>query len=234
MIATPTMVFVHLHKTGGQFINRLLLAHIPGAQRIGYHLPRSEAPMEIQHLPALGFVRNPWDWYVSWYAFNITASDRNPIFRIVSDHGALGFARTIENLITLGLPENSGMRMLIAEQLPVTRENSFGSGITRDIMAHIHEPDRGYMTWIWRYMFHFNGSIRGITTGRFESLRHDLVDCLMRTNIRISTSMHDDIQNLPAVNVSSHGDYRDYYSNKLADLIAKKDNEYIEYHGYRF
>ena len=24
-------------------------------------------PAEYAHLPAIAFIRNPWDWYVSWY-----------------------------------------------------------------------------------------------------------------------------------------------------------------------
>ena len=31
------------------------------------HRPLGEVPADYKSLPALGFVRNPWDWYVSWY-----------------------------------------------------------------------------------------------------------------------------------------------------------------------
>ena len=28
-----------------------------------------DIPPEFRDLPVLGFVRNPWDWYVSWYHY---------------------------------------------------------------------------------------------------------------------------------------------------------------------
>jgi len=234
MIATPTMIFVHLHKTGGQFINRLLLTYVSGARRIGYHLPRSETPEELRCMPALGFVRNPWDWYVSWYAFNCMTPERNPIFRIVSAHGTLGFERTIENLVMLGDPDHKNLRMLIAEQLPATRDTNLGSGITKNVMSRMNEPGRGYVTWIWRYMFLMDGSFTGMTTGRYESLRRDLAECLKQLGISISPLMHHEITVAPAVNPSSHGNYQNYYSDKLREFVAKRDHEYIDYYSYSF
>ena len=228
------MVFVHLHKTGGQFINRLLLAHVPGARRIGYHLPRSEAPEAIRHLPALGFVRNPWDWYVSWYAFNFMTPERNPIFRIVSAHGTLGFEGTIGNLVMLGDHDHRSMRMQIAQQLPATRDTNLGSGITQHVMSLMEESDRGYVTWIWRYMFLLDGQFTGVTVGRFETLRRDLVECLTQASIPIPPAMQHDIATRPAVNPSSHGEYQGYYSKNLKELVAEKDREYIDYYDYRF
>ena len=69
MIATPRFVFIHLHKSGGTFVNECLLRFVPAARRLGYHLPRAAVPSEYAHLPVLGYVRNPWSYYVSWYAF---------------------------------------------------------------------------------------------------------------------------------------------------------------------
>ena len=69
MIATDRFVYVHLHKAGGTFVNECLERYFPGARRLGYHLPASLIPAELQSLPVLGFVRSPWSYYVSWYTF---------------------------------------------------------------------------------------------------------------------------------------------------------------------
>jgi hypothetical protein len=69
MIATDRFVYVHLHKSGGTFVNECLLRFFPDARQIGYHLPRSRIPQDRLALPVLGFVRNPWSYYVSWYSF---------------------------------------------------------------------------------------------------------------------------------------------------------------------
>src|SRR5689334_14456425 len=105
MIATRRFVFLHLHKSGGTFVNRWLLRHFRDARQIGYHLPRRMIPAELAHLPVLGLVRNPWSYYVSWYTFQSGMARPNPLFHILSDGGKLGFLGTIRNMVELGNEE---------------------------------------------------------------------------------------------------------------------------------
>src|SRR4051812_41746597 len=102
MIATERFVFVHLHKSGGSFVNEFLLRFFPQARQVGYHLPVSMLPPELRALPVLGFVRNPWSYYVSWYAFQLQRPQPNALFRVASDDGALDFKGTVRNLVSLG------------------------------------------------------------------------------------------------------------------------------------
>jgi hypothetical protein len=69
MIVTDAFVFLHLHKSGGSFVNDFVKRFYPSAREIGYHLPWSLVPDTHAYLPALGLVRNPWSNYVSWYTF---------------------------------------------------------------------------------------------------------------------------------------------------------------------
>ena len=85
MICTSTFTFMHLHKTGGQSINDALLHCIRDAREIGYHLPLRLLPEEVKSRPIIGVIRNPWDWYVSWYAFNNLRGVKNPLFNIVNE-----------------------------------------------------------------------------------------------------------------------------------------------------
>ena len=101
MIATPRFVFLHLHKSGGTFVNECLLRFVPGARQLGYHLPRSRIPAEFAGLPCIGLVRNPWAYYVSWYSFQAGLPRQNPLFQVLSDGGRLDFAGTIRNMVTL-------------------------------------------------------------------------------------------------------------------------------------
>ncbi len=102
MIATDHVVFLHLHKSGGTFVNEGLLRFVPDARIIGYHLPRHLIPKSLAHLPVVGLVRNPWSYYVSWYSFQKKMAQPNPLFRILSDHGRLDFEATIRNMLDLG------------------------------------------------------------------------------------------------------------------------------------
>ena len=71
MLITKHFVFIHFPKTGGVFFRRLCHDHLP-SDWIVRDLERTHAgydliPEEYAHLPAITFIRNPWDWYVSWY-----------------------------------------------------------------------------------------------------------------------------------------------------------------------
>ena len=44
MITTERFVFLHLHKSGGTFVNECLMRFLPDAKHLGYHLPRSMIP----------------------------------------------------------------------------------------------------------------------------------------------------------------------------------------------
>ena len=46
MIVAPRFVFLHLHKSGGTFVNDCLLRFVPGARSAGYHLPHTMIPPE--------------------------------------------------------------------------------------------------------------------------------------------------------------------------------------------
>jgi hypothetical protein len=233
MIATREFLFIHLHKTGGQFVNRLLLEHLPGARSLGYHLPRSEAPEDLKALPAFAFMRNPWDWYVSWYAFNAANPIRNPIFRCVSEEGRADFNATITNLLHLGHPLNVAMREEIANQLPETREGNQGSGITRRVMLAFTDPDAGYLTWLARYMCFVGGSPVGLRMGRMEHLREELVG-LLEGYGSLTPELKDAIAIAPAVNASPRRDYRSYYDAELREMVAERDWSIVESYGYEF
>src|SRR4249920_3029348 len=51
VIVTDRLVFLHLHKSGGTFVNEFLLRFFPDARQIGYHLPRTYLPDSARGLP---------------------------------------------------------------------------------------------------------------------------------------------------------------------------------------
>jgi hypothetical protein len=234
MIATPQFLFIHMHKTGGQFVNRLLLAHLPDARRIGYHLPRSEAPEELKALPAFAFMRNPWDWYVSWYAFNQASPRRNPIFRAVSEDGQADFKDAITTLLHLGHPLHAALREDITQGLPETRDNNFGSGITQKVMRSFTDPDAGYLSWLTHYMCFAGSSPAGLRMGRMEHLREELPVLLEGYGTILTPGLSHAIATEPAVNASPRRDYRDYYDDELRELVAERDWSIVESYGYQF
>ncbi|MDE2274011.1 MAG: hypothetical protein KGL00_07395 [Gammaproteobacteria bacterium] len=234
MIATQRFVFLHLHKTGGQFVNRVLLRHLPDARAIGYHLPRSAAPPELRNLPVIGFVRNPWDWYVSWYAFNLAQPQRNPIFRALSADGQLDFKHTLINLLHLGCDRSRALRTRISTALPETRAGNLGSGIMRADLLGFEDETCGYFTWLWRYMFFLDARADGLHAGRMENLRADLLEALPAVGQPVTPELRDAVLTNPPVNASARRDYRACYDAELRALVAARDAELVDTYSYGF
>ncbi len=89
MIVTDRFVFVHLPKTGGTFVSKMLIRATGGDRKglrrflfrltarpplrilaqLNKHGKRCDIPRQWRDLPVIGCVRHPHDWYVSNYRF---------------------------------------------------------------------------------------------------------------------------------------------------------------------
>lgn len=65
MFVTDDMVFLQLQKTGGTHIAKLIAEYVPGRQ-LGKHNALDWNPGNRQ---VFASIRNPWDWYVSLWAY---------------------------------------------------------------------------------------------------------------------------------------------------------------------
>lgn len=229
MIVTERFVFLHLHKSGGSFVNECLLRFVPNARSIGYHLPRLLIPAEASRLPVLGFVRNPWSYYVSWYNFQAQRPVPNVLFRILSNNGRLGFDATIRNLLELGA--GSPHLGAIIAALPANYGNS-GLNLPQFALAPIRNSTIGFYSFLYQYLFgEFDGKL---TVERAEDLRVRLLQYLQAVGHRVTNAAHDFLMDAAARNTSEHASYADYYSDELRALVAEKDKIIVARHGYRF
>jgi hypothetical protein len=227
MIATERFVFLHLHKSGGSFVNAVLLRHVPGARQLGYHLPRSMIPHELSHLPVLGLVRNPWSYYVSWYAFQSARRQPNALYRILSDDGRLEFAATIRNMVNLGSDEARLDRLI--EALPAQYTNQ-GLNLPGFALRSMRGSGVGFYTFLYRYLYGDGPAL----IGHMEALREELLRLLAQLQQPLGDAMREHILHAAPVNTSRHEAYLGYYDAPLRQLVAERDAEVIERHGYRF
>lgn len=234
MICTPAFTLIHLHKTGGQSINDAVLNCITGAVEIGYHLPLRLLPEEAKSLPVIGVIRNPWDWYVSWYAFNNLRGVKNPLFNIVSRGKQAGFSETIENLVRY--PEasskndimKSSHKALLSEHF----ENDGGAGFTKACVNEFNSATEGYYSLLVKRMFGDHKD--NVHLIRFESLEQDLRGILQRLEVAEAEAIHRYLSEQPKKNSSARGHYAQYYEAHLSALIAEKDKDIIERFDYTF
>jgi len=229
MITTDRFVFLHLHKSGGTFVNECLMKFLPDARHIGYHLPRKMIPESASSLPVLGFVRNPWSYYVSWYTFQEQHRFPNFLFRILSDEGRLSFAATLRNMLDLSA---GSIRLdILLRALPMAYSNQ-GLNLPGFALAPIRNTRLGFYTFLYRYMY--GGYDAPIELGRMEHLRSQLPVMLQKVGQPLSEDLLAFISSAAPRNVSTHDAYTKYYDAASRDLVAERDAEVIERHGYQF
>jgi hypothetical protein len=229
MISTGRFVFLHLHKSGGTFVNECLLRFIPGARQVGYHLPRHLIPVESAALPVLGIVRSPWSYYVSWFSFQAARPQPNVLYRLLSENGRRDFGGTVRNLLELG--KNAGNLDRLLEALPQAY-GRHGINLPCFALAPIRDSGMGFYAYLYQYMFGNGDDL--LTIGRMESLRQELPRMLETVGECVSREMREFIDHAAPRNVAGHARYTEFYDDELRDLVAERDASVIERHGYRF
>jgi len=228
VIVADRFIFLHLHKSGGTFVNEFLLRFVPEARQVGYHLPRRMAPPEAAQLPALGFVRNPWSYYVSWYSFQARRREPNALFRILSEDGRLDFEHTLANMLDLGA---SG-RLLdaVVAALPPRYLNK-GLNVPGFALEPIRASGRGFYSHLYWHMYDGPGVMY---VRRTDRLRDELISMLTAVGQPVSAVMRAHVRDAEPSNTSEHKAYTEYYGESLRDLVAERDAQLIERHGFRF
>ena len=216
MIVTESFVFLHVPKTGGHFVQAVIRDHLPVEDyRVWTHTPYSELPARWQHLPAAIVVRNPWDWYVSWFQHQARRGQRrNPknewkqgIWDGVLRYGEADFREAITRACTGPLDHPVG---------PLMRDEGidFYSAAIRTIAgAALDRPD--------------------FTAMKFERLRDSLLEFLS-VHVRITPELRAGIRDRPPKLVGQRGPYPGYYDEELAKLVGEKAGWLCERFGYSF
>ncbi len=235
MITTEKFAFIHMHKTGGQSINNIIEKCVPSFKSIGYHYPCYMLPTDCADLSIVGMVRNPWDWYVSWYAFNIRLNGANPLFFFLSDACQSDFTTTLKNLINLGADtaKSQNHRNALIEVLPETLDGNQGVGLTKDCIRHFNDDDNGYYSWQFKRM---HGDLNSDQTyiGRFENLQQDFLAIMEQLGVAEIDAIRSKFETSAHLNKSRHSHYSAYYDEELRELVAEKEALLINQYGYQF
>lgn len=229
MIVTDRFVFLHLHKSGGSFVNECLRRYVPGARQLGYHLPRSRIPGDFAQLPVIGLVRNPWSYYVSWYSFQRQRPTPNALFSAVSDEGRLDFNGTIHNLLDLSV--NDALLSRLVASLPADYGTS-GLNLPGFALAPIRGSGLGFYAYLYQYLYTGDGGALHI--GRMEDLPQELPRVFALAGQPVSDEVRNFLLNAPPMNSSQHAPYGSYYDRALSERVAAQDALVIGQHGYRF
>lgn len=227
MIVCEQFVFIHLHKSGGTFVNQLLLQCLPSARQIGYHLPYREVPAEYRALPVLGTVRNPWEYYVSWFFFQAAQPRPNALFRLCSDDRRLGFSDTVRRLADLF--SDPDLVAALRHALP-DGFRAAGLNLTKTCIDGV-EGGKGFYSFLYDRMYAGAETPTMLPAERLREMLGEEMRALgVLPNERAELFLHQ----APRLNVSRHGPYRDYYDEALRNLIGRVDEALIRQHDYQF
>jgi hypothetical protein len=228
MIATDQFVFIHLHTCGEGFVTDFLMRFMADARRIGSHLPRRLVPPTLAHLPVLGFVRNPWSYYVLWYASQLRRPEPSVLFRILSEERRLDFEHTVRNMLDLGVTGN------LLDAIVAALPHGF-SGRGLNLPGAALEPIRGSGLGFFSFLYHHMYDAPGMLhVRRIEGVAEELIPMLVAVGQPVSAAMRAYLLDTPRGRVSEPKAYADHYTSTLRELVAERDAGIIARHGYRF
>jgi len=213
MLVSPSQkfVFIHVHKAAGISMERLLQEQFPDAKHwYGRHGHAIDGIGEIgrerwDEYYSFGFVRNPWDRLVSWYAMIERRYQKlapwkrwkkSPFGRPFWDH-AVRDAHDFESFLhnCTAVIEERGCRKSFA----------------------FNQLD---------YLSDENGEPAVDFVGRFENIAHDFSEVCERLEI--------DPGKLGQANATKHRHYSEYYTPQTRDLVGERFRRDIEAFGYEF
>jgi hypothetical protein len=225
VLITKHFVFLHLQKTGGMFIKDVCERHLPADWEIRQgprpHGTYRQMPAELKQLPVFALVRNPWDWYVSWYHFARALArspegeqhmSRDSVMVWVNGSGEYNFKRATRIACT-GVPD--------LPDPPAWMQKLQDSGV--DL----------YSRWYWNCMG-YAAEANNVDVGRIENLREDFISFLNRHDVPVDDGFVHRVRTEPRKNTSSHGPFQGYYDDDLRELVEHKARYLIDRYGYSF
>jgi hypothetical protein len=223
MLVTERFVFLHVPKTGGSFVQDVLLRHLPAVdlgealrrrhpdQRLT-HAPHGDLADRWRQLPAAWVVRNPWDWYVSFFSYQVLRAPRRK--RPMDASWEFAFLRgetTFKEVVTALCTEGQDQALMLGTP---DKDLDLYSAFVRAIVGS-------------------DVDLPNVTALRFERLRKQLIRFLER-HVEVTPQLRRAIRRAPAKKQSTHRPYAEYYDSELAELVGERTRWLCERFGYAF
>lgn len=215
MLITPHFVFVHLPKTGGTFIRKVIAEHLQVVARFDQHACASEIPPEYGGLPIFSVVRNPWDWYVSWYQHSLQYRPFADWDRFFA--GNPTFSEAVQRACGIDL------------------DDRFAKRLDTKFAGRMRRYDCDYYSLWWQRGFR-EEQLRGreVIVGRQENLVQDFIDMLDEVGEPSRTLREAATSDVPLNTTKRQRDYRSLYNDSLRELVAYKARQIIKTYDYTY
>lgn len=216
MFISRKYIYLHLPKTGGQFIRAFLQnsgnmewSH-PAPKFWKHHRGAIDIPPKYNNRPIIGSIRNPFDWYVSWYEHYSVSNRRRGFYKI----GNADFKTTLENIF-------------------FKRKDKLMNGIPRKTTAdffQMRKDDVGLMTHMFKNMFWLAGEEVGTQYMRLENFVLDIIRIM-----GLSPKHQLIINKMKPINITpGRKSYQEYYDDESRGWVEHKDKYLLEKFNYKF
>lgn len=216
MILHKDWVFLHLQKTGGMFFEGYLLKNVPGSKfgnsrHGGYRrIPEKYRNNKI----IFGTIRNPWEWYVSWY------------HKLIMGHPCF-------NELYEGKDFNTFLFDLFNRSSGKFRDLDFGliSRCNIGVLSYRYS-DRFLQKPSFKSKSDFLESQKTFFLTDF-CLFHSMKQDLCRI-LNLNKKQREILNDSKSVNTSTHQHYRKYYNEESKNIVYKKDQFLLDNYGFTF
>lgn len=253
MLASDTFVYVQFQKTGCTHIARMLETYFDVRRfekHSFYNRPKDDRLF-------IGSIRNPWDWYVSLWAFGCAGHgavrDRfDEIMQkraaLFGDPGKSSFEDGVNWTEVYSDPQNKAhFRIWVRAMMGAPGRRALASTYASSRLREC----TGFMGYRFCQFFVRYGKLgelnRQVSTLdglvafysehklidryiRMERLEEDLATIMAELGHRVGV---DELKAQGKTNASAHEPWVDYYDQETSDLVAERERFLIDLFGYK-
>ena len=222
MYITNKFIFLHKNKCAGVFIKDWMIEFL-GAKVLKYkHAPIRMVPPKYRrdHIK-IGCVRNPYDWYKSYYTYH---QDNGYFLGMSFDRYIRDYVMHPRALLSL-MPKK--LRKKFPLLYPTKTDLPIGGYTFHYINYFSYKALDIFMNWDNKKLTKNIDLISDLdVTFRTETLRENM-------EITFGADYHDDILSFKPRNVSSNSKpYQEYYTPDLRALVEERDGLLMKHLGY--
>lgn len=257
MFITDRLIYLQLQKTGCSHTKKLLRSVCKGGITYGKHNSIYEVPKnllgDLSTKTIIGNVRNPWDWYVSLWAFGCMSRGKLD-HRLTS-----GFLKKLRYPSRLFISSKQWKSVYSDSDNPdlfrqwlkmlYSRETrrDIGEGFGKSKVGEFC----GLMTYRYLRLYDYDFEKEKNNINNYEELiffdnKKNMLNMVLRTEhleedfktlmlkIDIPLSEIQTVLNLPKTNTSKRQNYHNYYNEETKELVAQRDKLIIEKYNYSY
>lgn len=226
-LLTSTHAFIHIPKTGGSHVKRVLKAHGGTSfhRPVGAHKPASRLPIEMwEGRTVVATVRDPWTWYAAWYAHCM----RSGANKSVRKYG-LNFRSVLGHL-------TGHLNHVVQE--PSRRSILWGPNKPFGASCPWYDPEtEGFATWAVKWTHQINGmELGGLWKPDILMATDRLDEALIELGLTNTThEPYNPNPKLPTVREQGWWDrYADWYDEEMVEWVYEADKYVIDLFGWRY